>query len=503
MSQSSSESTLELGQVTIGVLTALREEYTACRRVLDPDSQGIEVERHATAGTLTCWLCFVPAKNGGKHVVAITRLPQMGNTAAAISVTLLLQHCEAISALIMCGIAGAVPNPGDPEKHVRLGDIVVSGPTGVFQYDFGKQRDPLKSKDDLFDGFEFRSPPRPPSPRLLAAVERIHADEMEMRRDVSRPWEINTKEFLDKVGDASQWKRPGKARDKLIDSPDGKGDPTPHPKDPRRRGQNPRVFHGAIGAANIVLADPKMRDLLRDRWQLRAIEMEGSGVADASWMASVGYLIVRGTCDYCNSTKNDDWHQYAAVIAAGYTRTVIEYLHVHTAQLVQTLPNNVQISAPSVSVPLNAGPPPQIDISSSEPGPTLIEQSEVGQMKYQPTLESQSAPAPMVSEASVKSASAHVAEHQMLSPDDRRIYELNERLDDLLETGNLSRTAPFVADLEKLLTITPRRGATVRTGWMLLARIEAAQLRSEKQSGRAVDVTRLKYLRMEVESVIV
>src|SRR5207245_8710760 len=51
------------------------------------------------------------------------------------------------------------------------------------------------------------------------------------------------------------------------------------------------------------------------------------GVADAAWVAQIGYLVVRGTCDYCNSRKNDDWHKYAALIAAAYARIVVEYLH--------------------------------------------------------------------------------------------------------------------------------------------------------------------------------
>ena len=55
-----------------------------------------------------------------------------------------------------------------------------------------------------------------------------------------------------------------------------------------------------------------------------AIEMEGSGIADATWNDSVGYLVVRGICDYCDSNKNDLWQGYAAVVAATYTRALLE-----------------------------------------------------------------------------------------------------------------------------------------------------------------------------------
>ena len=90
----SSEPRLEFPYVTIGVLTALEEEYSACLSVFDPDREGVEREERATSGTLTCRLCFIPSKHGGRHVVAITRLPHMGNTAAAIAANILLQHCR-------------------------------------------------------------------------------------------------------------------------------------------------------------------------------------------------------------------------------------------------------------------------------------------------------------------------------------------------------------------------------------------------------------------------
>lgn len=37
----------------------------------------------------------------------------------------------------------------------------------------------------------------------------------------------------------------------------------------------------------------------------------------------VGYLVVRGICDYCDDHKNDRWQVCAAVAAAAYTRTLL------------------------------------------------------------------------------------------------------------------------------------------------------------------------------------
>lgn len=211
---------LDVASVTIGVLTALEEEYAACLDVFDPDHTGTQTTRRATSGTMSCWLCRVQARYGGQHVVAISLLPDMGNNAAAIAANILLQHCPETCYLIMCGIAGAVPCPEKAEEHVRLGDIVVSSGAGVIQYDRGKQRDRRKSvpfqenstgrerfaskilrwfmprsATEVRDptgqsplapgplaGFEFRGCPRAPCPDLLQAVKLMHADEERLGR---------------------------------------------------------------------------------------------------------------------------------------------------------------------------------------------------------------------------------------------------------------------------------------------------------------------------------
>jgi len=98
-----------------------------------------------------------------------------------------------------------------------------------------------------------------------------------------------------------------------------------HPKDlwRDRNPARPKVHLGAIGSANELLKDPIRRDRLRDEHGVRAIEMEGSGTADAAWSASRDYLVIRGTCDYCDTHKNDEWHYYAALVAAAYARALI------------------------------------------------------------------------------------------------------------------------------------------------------------------------------------
>jgi hypothetical protein len=116
--------------------------------------------------------------------------------------------------------------------------------------------------------------------------------------------------------------RPDAARDVLVESRKPFA-VLEHPADAKRTAGQPRVFMGPIASGNVLLKEPVWRDRLRDQYGVKAVEMEGSGIADATWVHGVGYLAVRGICDYCDSNKNDDWHMYAAVVAAAYARALL------------------------------------------------------------------------------------------------------------------------------------------------------------------------------------
>lgn len=290
---------------TIGVITALPEEYAALYSVIECEEES-SISGNSGAGS-TYALSRV-----GDHIVAVALLVDMGNNAAAIRATTLKKHCPNVEHIIMTGIAGAVPHPAKPDDHVRLGDIVVSSRGGVIQYDNIKQ-----TQDDI----EYRNPPRPPSAVLLQAARLLEAKE----KLGQYPWDDIIDEQIAKLGKG--WKRPPVKADRLKDWEDSFPE-TKHPCDPKRQGRSgkPRVFLGLIASANVLLKDPVKRNTLRDKFKVKAIEMEGSGIADATWHDAIGYFIVRGTCDYCNPDKGDEWHNYAALIAAAYTRVLIEML---------------------------------------------------------------------------------------------------------------------------------------------------------------------------------
>lgn len=302
-----------ISAVTVSVVTALSKEYAAARQALGATYEAVAGPHHAPR---VYSLARVPSRLGGEHVVALTLPPEMGNNISAALTANLLHDCPNVRHVIMCGIAGAVPHPEKPEDHVRLGDIVVSDRQGVIQYDLVKQTETVRGQSRI----EHRHPPRPPSAELLGAVQRLKAREFVGER----PWEPLIHSLVEALG--PRWRRPGDEYDRLQDW-DGRPEPAPHPPDPDRRQGEPRVFHGPIASANILLKDAAKRDAMRERFGIKAAEMEGSGVADATWFGGrAGYLVVRGTCDYCNPDKGDRWQMYASLIAAVYTRTLIEAL---------------------------------------------------------------------------------------------------------------------------------------------------------------------------------
>ena len=141
-------------RVTVGIVTALPKEQVAVKAMLDGP---VDHEDYV--------LGEVPAKGGGTHAVALIR-SGMGTTLAATRTALLLKGMPEIDAILMVGIAGGVPSPGNAWEHVRLGDVVVSDHRGVVDYGLVSE---AREGDQVVT--EHRYPPRPPSSRLLSAAE--------------------------------------------------------------------------------------------------------------------------------------------------------------------------------------------------------------------------------------------------------------------------------------------------------------------------------------------
>lgn len=321
----------ELIEPTIGIITALPHEYAAVKVLLE-STRSLDLPGRGAG----CRYLYgeIPSLSGGRHSLVLALLPHMGNNSASGRATLLLVHFPSVQAVIMAGIAGGAPNPTKPNEHVRLGDVVVSNQQGVVQYDFDKE-----TLNNLLPEIIHRHPPRPPSARFLESVRLLEADELEG----NRPW----LEYIDRARQKLSVTRPSENTDILVSSINPE-EIISHPEDPQRINNPLRVFIGPIASANKLLKNPLKRDELRDQFGIKAVEMEGSGIADAAWNAEAGYLIIRGICDYCDQNKGDDWQKYAAVVAAAYTRALLESMPVLNSILNQSGNNGAQIESDKV-----------------------------------------------------------------------------------------------------------------------------------------------------------
>lgn len=292
--------------VRVGIITSLPFEHAAMRAMLDQPRSFVSPEDRVARRPWRFDVGAIHSEEAGKDkCVALAAPAGSGTNQAAACVSALLAKFPHIEVVIMVGIAGAVPNPDKPGDHVRLGDIVVSSGEGIIQYDFVEQH--LRRQHP-------RHPSRPPAASILDAVRLLQS----RAYTGERPWLAHI-ERGSVIEDAD---RPPDELDVLHDSHKPAAQ-VKHPADPNRKPGQPRVFYGPIASANRLLRNPKRRDALRDQYKVKAVEMEGSGVADATWTHDVGYLVVRGTCDYCDSYKSDVWQNYAAVIAAAYVRALV------------------------------------------------------------------------------------------------------------------------------------------------------------------------------------
>jgi len=288
-------------QYKIGVVSALPKEAAAVRLSVD-DEQPLYNQISGmtyTSGTIPA------AHDTGTHFIVSVQAPKMGNSAAAIAAMGLLKDFPNLTDVIMVGIAGGVPNAKSFEKDVRLGDLVVSRDKGLVQYDMTK----IEDKEIIV-----RCSAPPPSQKLIAVVDRIEQERIAHGR---RPWE----QHIDRCTKLENGRRPPDDTDEFrTERKYAEAD------DARRKPGFPVVFFGTIGSANSLVKKNTLRDELAQKFNVLAVEMEGSGIADATWFYGVGYLIIRGICDYCDGRKGDRWQGYAAAVAAAYFRSVLEAL---------------------------------------------------------------------------------------------------------------------------------------------------------------------------------
>ncbi|KXH28840.1 hypothetical protein CSIM01_03490 [Colletotrichum simmondsii] len=297
---------------TIGWICAIVPEFVAARLFLDevheePRSQSKNDSNSYKLGRM------------GNHNVVIAVLPhgEYGESSAAVVARDMIRTFENIRVGLMVGIGGGAPSR---ENDIRLGDIVVSSPSGgyggVLQYDFGKS---IEGGNFEMTGF-LNQPPIALRTALNVLIADFEIDGNHLESD-NRTALGNRLHLIEKYG------RPNPEADKLFRSgisydanktmaDYAAGDLVERPK--RFAESTPVIHHGLIASANQVMKDARKRDKLAKDKNVLCFEMEAAGL-----MNQFPCLVVRGICDYSDSHKNKQWQGYAAVAAAAFAKALV------------------------------------------------------------------------------------------------------------------------------------------------------------------------------------
>lgn len=289
-------------QINYAIINAIPHEYAATQAVFGETEKLPSAYRKQT-------LRYVSLKDAGGNdmYVVLAGTSGAGIAQAAAATAQIHVACPSVQKVILIGIAAGQPNMLDQEKDVRLGDIVVGDK--LIQYDHIKRSD---GKTELRgDNIQ------PADRQLLQAVDRLRSKQVLRSASVDqKPWMRHIEMGCSEVEGSE---RPAGDRDPRVPERNyetGQSYSRPH--------EQPYVHVGTIGSASILLKDAKFRDDLNQRHGIIAFEMEGAGVAIVAANLNLGYLDVRGICDYGDMEKNDDWQRYASVCAASFARAVLE-----------------------------------------------------------------------------------------------------------------------------------------------------------------------------------
>jgi nucleoside phosphorylase len=293
----------------------------------------------------------------GKYNVAILVLSEIGKVSAVTACTHIQQSYPAVDLVLVSGICGGVPFPGD-SKEVLLGDVIIS--RHVVQYDLGRlYANGFKMRDTVQDTF---GRPSENVRNLLSLFDTNRG----LRR-LENLASSYLQELQARAIQGSQqggYEYPGASQDQLyqpryehlchgpsptrpLEAP--KASACTHSKSRRtlcddagcdsaqlvprdrlqlkkkqeeaglvKEAQAPSIFVGTVGSGDTVMKSGEKRDDIASTHGLLAFEMEGAGV----W-GKMPCLIIKGICDYADSHKNKDWQNFSAATAASVTKALL------------------------------------------------------------------------------------------------------------------------------------------------------------------------------------
>lgn len=254
------------------------------------------------------------------HKIVLTLLISAGNNSAGSAARHLKNTFKNIVFILMVGIGGGIPSP---RHDIRLGDVVVSMPSGayggVIQYDSGKF---LENGQFLRTG-ALQAPPKD----LQGVVKNLEAKHESEESRIATYIEEMLQNNPRNTRAGTDYRRPGRGRDflfaanythKRIGEPCASCDKKRLVARNDRAKDEPVIHYGNIVSGNSVVRSALKRDELGKGYDALCVEMEAAGLMDEG-----DCLVIRGICDYSDSHKTKEWQRYAAAAAAAYAKELL------------------------------------------------------------------------------------------------------------------------------------------------------------------------------------
>lgn len=213
---------------------------------------------------------------------------------------------------LLVGVAAGLPNLSrQPPLDIRLGDVLIGLPdgenAGLIAYDLGKETG--QNGLQLLHGGRVLASTETVVRSAMGNIRLIDMD----RADSFLPYYHQIK---DKRHSCGTFIDPGQENDSLYETVDE----TERLVERKRRpsSDRTRVWYGCIGTGEKLIKSAKIRDELRDRYDIIGLEMEAAGV-----MNRLPLGVIRGVCDYGDKHHNEEWKPYASAMAAAYAKAIL------------------------------------------------------------------------------------------------------------------------------------------------------------------------------------
>jgi len=231
--------------------------------------------------------------------------------------------------VLLVGVCGGVPHYADFYSHTRLGDVVISAPNGrgqVFVY-----CDKV-TEDTAHGQLQYSLKSWTPGSLLLLdsareLVDQANADGKNL------PWEEYAAIGAQLLrGQEVAFDRPSAETDRLFMNVGGEdvievAHPSAPPGAPALRPDCPTVRFGAVASGKPIAMGDQLRLEFAARHQCIGVDTEFDQVLESIvGNRQDSFLFVRGVADYLDGSKNAEWQPYAALIAAAFTKALLEHL---------------------------------------------------------------------------------------------------------------------------------------------------------------------------------